>query len=58
MTGVGRESKLMGKGRTWLLGLAFKPQVHALLECVLGRWDLITKNMVNPFVNGLFLVIN
>ena len=30
--------------------------VHGLLQCILGHGKLITKLLINPFVNGLRLV--
>ena len=31
--------------------------LHGLLECVFGYEKVITKLMINPFVNGLRLVL-
>ena len=45
----GNTSRRTGATGAWL---------HGLLECGLGHGKVITKLMINPFVNGIRLVLN
>ena len=54
VTGV--DGGVTGNSKSITGGMA--SSVHILLECILGHGKLITKLLINPFVNGLWLVSN
>ena len=63
LTGVHWSVTLKEQKCTWWLGNATSRYrcvtgawLHGLLECTLGHGKVITKLMINPFVNGLRLV--
>ena len=41
-----------------VMGACMASSVHSLLECILGHKKLITKLMINTYLNGLRLVGN